>query len=352
MNTTLRCLPIRVEPVDGETADGYASRLASAHLLNDADIRRLVLGHVSRTSWSPADPRVTGVLEAIAALPPGALRHDFDRDGMSVQCGHRSWRPQKCPKCRRFAAPRTACRTCAHGMDTTTIARGGALCLIHQQFTFREARADVRDIPEYERAEQMLRTRLWPRGVALHTGEINLATAFVRAWAAGAGESNVVAQRAERLSVGDPHTYEQMLLCAYPEAIRVAHVLTTLRLITPLLNITTSALTQAGLLSQMVAKAIGASVNDELHAFTIAVVGHAHQAMIYMYGLRTRRQAKYQLCPLNRALIVAAHRRRACLLRHANPRALPDICGEPTDAATRTRVIRNWPILIDELAMP
>ncbi|MGB4778164.1 hypothetical protein [Microbacterium sp.] len=237
-------------------------------------------------------------------------------------------------------------------METTTIARGGALCLTHHQFTFRGVRADVTDLPGYERAEQSLRARLWPRGVALHTGELNLAAALVRARSAGTGEPNLIAQRMEHLNVDAPCTYEQTLLCAYPEAIRVAHVLTTPRRVTPLLDITTSVLTQTDRLSKAVAEAIGAPVNDELHAFTACVVGHAHRAMVYMYGLRTRRQAKYQLCPLNRALIVAAHRQRACLLRHANPRALPNICGEPTDAATRTHVVRNWPNLIDELAVP
>lgn len=115
---------------------------------------------------------------------------------------------------------------------------------------------------------------------------------------------------------------------------------------------TKSALTQAALLSQAVANAIDGAVNDELRAFTIGVVGHAHRAMLYMYGLRKNPQVKYQLCPLNRALIVAAHRQRACLLRHANPRALPDIADRPTGAAPRSRVIRNWPSAIDETALP
>ncbi len=352
MNAPLRSLPIRIEPVDGETTDGFMSRLLHAHLLDDADIRRLVLEQIERTWWPTADSRIIHVIETLADLPDGALHPDFDHHGMRVRCGHHSWRPEQCKKCRRFAEPRTACDICARGMETTTVARGGALCLTHRQFTFRRLRADVSGLPEYAQAEQLLRSQLWTRGVALHTGEINLAAAFIKAWSAGADEPNTITERMEKLNVEALHTYEETLLCAYPEVIRVACVLTTPRQISAVLDVTKSALTQAALLSQAVAKAVGVTVNDELRAFTVDVVGHAHRAMLYMYGLRKNPQVKYQLCPLNRALIAAAHRQRACLLRHANPRALPDIAGRPTGAAPRSRVMRNWPILVDELALP
>ncbi|MDE0546223.1 hypothetical protein [Microbacterium sp. C7(2022)] len=78
---------------------------------------------------------------------------------------------------------------------------------------------------------------------------------------------------------------------------------------------------------------------------------YAHQAMLYMYGLRSSTHVKHQRCPLNRALIVAAHRKRACILRHVNPRAIPNLAGKTGQAATRARVIRSWPYERDELAM-
>lgn len=145
---------------------------------------------------------------------------------MRVRCGHHSWRPEKCQKCRRFAQPRSVCRTCSRGLETATVARGGALCLTHGQWTFRGLRADVCGLPEYAQAEQLLRSRLWTRGVALHTGEINLAAAFVKAWSAVAGSQNAIAARMEKLNVDALDTYEETLLCAYPEVVRVACVLT------------------------------------------------------------------------------------------------------------------------------
>lgn len=114
----------------------------------------------------------------------------------------------------------------------------------------------------------------------------------------------------------------------------------------------TSALTQADHLLRVVAKTIGGAPNDALRAFTMSVVGHAHRSMLYMYGLRSSKQVKHQRCPLNRALMAAAHRQRACLLRHANPRTLIDIAGKTGQAAPRSRVIRNWSLETDALALP
>jgi hypothetical protein len=154
-----------------------------------------------------------------------------------------------------------------------------------------------------------------------------------------------------RFGVRNLNTYEEVLLCAYPEIIRLACLRTTPRTITPVLNVTVSALTQADRLFPAVGKAIAGEPNDTLRAFTFSVVGYAHRAMLYMYGLRSSKQVKFQRCPINRALIAAAHRQRACLLRHANSRTLPDIAGETGQGAPRTRVIRNWSLKPDELAL-
>lgn len=82
------------------------------------------------------------------------------------------------------------------------------------------------------------------------------------------------------------------------------------RTITPVLDVTISALAQADCVLPAVAKAIGEEPNDTLRTFTVSVVGHAHRAMLYMYGLRSSKQVKHQRCPLNRALVVAVKRPR------------------------------------------
>ena len=352
MNTPLRTLPIRLELIDGETVQGLTKRLAQAHQCEEGDIRRIVLDRLGRNWWPAADHRVVDLIEQLAGLAPGALSPDFEKHGMWVRCGHHSWRPDKCGRCARFAEPRTACPDCSGGLATTTIARGGALCLTHHQWAYRALRADVAGLPGFENAELLLRSQLWKRGVALHTGEMNLAAAFIHAWHQDPGGSSSIRDRMTRIGISHLDTYENVLLCAYPEIMRLTCLLTSPPTITPILDVTTSALTQADRLLPMVANAIGDEPNDELRPFTISVVGHAHRAMLYMYGLRSSKQVKYQRCPLNRALMVAAHRQLACLLRHANPGSLPDIAGKTGQAAPRTRVIRNWTQTIDALALP
>jgi len=351
VSTRLRTLPIRLEPVEGETVDGFTKRIAQAHQCEERDIRRIVLEHLGRSWWPAADQCVVEVIEQLADLAPGALSADFEKHGMWVRCGHHSWRPEKCSRCARFAEPRTACPECSGGLATTTIGRGGALCLTHHHWAYRALRADVAGMPGYESAELLLRSQLWKRGVALHTGELNLAAAFVHAWHEGTQAPSRIDDRMARFGIRCLDTYEEVLLCAYPEIIRLACVLTSPRTITLILDVRTSALTQTDRLLPAVANAIGDELNDALCAFTLSVVGYAHRAMLYMYGLRRTPQVKYQLCPLNRALIVAAHRQRACLLRHAIPQSLPDLACKPMDAAPPSRVIRKWQVLVDELAL-
>ena len=351
MKIALRTLPIRLEPIEGETVDGFTKRLAQAHQCDERDIRRIVLDRLGRSWWPAADQRVVDVIEQLADLPSGVLRPDFEAAGMWVRCGHRSWRPEKCAKCARFAEPRAACLECSGGLATTTIARGGALCLTHHHWAHRALHADVDGMPGYENAEQLLRSQLWTRGVALHTGELNLAAAFIHAWHQGSGGSSPIRDRMARIGIPHLDTYENALLCAYPEIIRLAYALTSPRTITPILDVTTSALAQTDCLLPAIATAIGVEANGALRAFTVSVVGHAHRSMLYMYGLRGSKQVKHQRCPLNRALMAAAHRQRACLLRHANPRGLPDIAGTTGQASPRARVIRNWASEADELAL-
>lgn len=352
MSTRLRTLPIRLEPIEGETVDGFTKRIAQAHQCADNDIRRIVLEHLGRNWWPAGDQCVVEVIEQLADLAPGTLSPDFEKHGMWVRCGHHSWRPEKCSRCARFAEPRTACPECSGGLATTTIGRGGALCLTHHHWAYRALHAHIVGMRGYESAEVLLRSQLWKRGVALHTGELNLAAAFVHAWYEGTDAPSAIDARMARIGIPRLDAYEDVLLCAYPEIIRLACVLTSPRTITPILDVTTSALAQADRLLPAVAKAIGDEPNHALRTFTISVVGHAHRAMLYMYGLRNSKQVKHQRCPLNRALITAAHRQCACLLRHANPRVLPDIAGRTGQAALRSRVIRNWSLEADALALP
>ncbi|MGO2683388.1 hypothetical protein [Microbacterium sp.] len=348
----LRTLPILIEPVAGEICDGYIDRLAATHLLDVPDIRRELIRHIGRQGWNSSDSRLPDALAQLAGLPLHALTPSFEEHGMWVRCGHPAWSPKKCARCRRFDTPRTACTLCAGGLPTLTIARGGAYCTRHAQWSFRDLHATIPETDEYEWAERQVKTTLWERGVTLHTGEINLAAALVRAWNDGTPEPCPLHTRSERFGLASPRSYEETLLCAYPDVIRVATLITTRRVITPLLDTAVSALTQADRFTVAVAAACGGHPNEGLRMLARAIVGYAHRSVHYAAGLRRTPQTKNLACPMNRALIVAAGRQRACLLRHATPAQIRDTGWKRTGGAPRPRATRNRPLQPDELALP
>lgn len=77
--------------------------------------------------------------------------------------------------CQRFGVE------CAGGLTTTTRARTGPLCLRHGRWTLRGLDIKVSVGASASRAEETLCGPLWERGIALHTGEYNLAIAAVLA---------------------------------------------------------------------------------------------------------------------------------------------------------------------------
>lgn len=348
----LRALPIRIEPVPGETCDGYIGRLAAAHQLEILDIHRVLQHHLGRHDWNSKDTRLPAALAQLAGLPAQTLLYSFGEHGMWVRCGHQTWNPKKCERCHRFDAPHAACAICAGGMPTLTVARSGPLCTRHDRWAFRGLHAAIPGPDDYEHAELLLTTTLWERGVTLHTGEINLAAALVRAWNHGNTQPSRPDTRSRLLGIESPYSYEEVLLCAYPEVIRVAMLLTDRNFITPLLDTAVSALRQADVFIDAIVHACGGQSNDTLIELARAVIGYAHRSVLYAAGLRRTPQTKQLACPMDRALIVAAGRKRACLLRHANPRRVRDTGLIRTGGAPRPRVTRNRPLETDELALP
>lgn len=348
----LRVLPISFEPVPGETCDAYIDRLAAAHRLEILDIHRELMRDIGRVGWNSKDPRLPAALAQLAGVSVQLVKPTFSEHGMWVRCGHQAWGPRKCERCERFDVPRAACIICAGGMQTLTVACGGPFCTRHRQWTFRGLRATIPELDDYEQAELVFRTVLWERGVTLHTGEINLAAAFVRAWNDGTTEWSAPDARSRLLGLESPRSYEEVLLSAYPEVIRVAVLITKRRFVTPLLDTAVSALRQADRLAVAIAQACGGQANNLLLDFARAVIGHAHHSMLYAAGLRRTPRAQHVACPMARALIVAAGRKRACLLRHSTPRQIRGTGQIRTDGTPRPRTTRNRPLEPDELALP
>lgn len=348
----LRVLPISVEPVPGETCDGFIGRLAATHRLDTLDIQRQLTREIGRAGWNSNDPRLPAALAQLSGRPVQTFLPSFSEHGLWVRCGHRTWNPKKCERCHRFDAPRDACIICAAGMQTLTVARGGPFCTRHNQWTFRGLRATIPEIDGYEQAEQELETTLWERGVTVHTGEINLAAALVLSWINGNITPSHLDARSRLLGVESPRSYEEVLLCAYPEVIRATTLITDRRFITPLLDTAVSALQQAERFAAAISRTCGGPHNANILNLARAVVGYAHRSILYAAGLRRTPRAQQLACPMDRALIVAAGRKHACLLRHANPRRIRDTGRIRTDGTPRPRATRNRPLEPDELALP
>lgn len=346
----MRVLPIHVEPIVGETCDGYVARLAHAHAADMADIRRLAIREVGRHSWNGADPRLRDAVEQMAGIAAGALMPSFEEHGMWIRCGHRDWKPRKCERCRVFTKPRAACSICAGGAWTQMIARGGPYCLEHHQWTLGDMSLRISD-DAYESAERTMRATLWERGIALHTGELQLAATFVLAATNGSrGVAPIHARAAQHRATLSPD-FGDVLTWGYPEVIRTALLLSTRSLVARVLDISRPATAQADLLARAIAEALGLAMSAELLDSSTRVVGHAHRAILHARGLRRARRTKVRPCPPERALIVASFDKRACLLRHAPPGVIRTLSEKRTGGTEPPRVTRKRELVPDDLAL-
>jgi len=348
----MRTLPIYVHPVPAETVSGYIGRVAQTHCMEVGEIRRILNREAGRSTWSDNDPRIAVALARLCGLPDDAFEVSFEDHGMWTRCGHPRWKPQKCARCRRLAEPRTACLECASGLATTSRARAGPLCLLHGRWTLRELTVKVSVGASASRAELALRGPLWERGIAVHTGEYNLAAAALLAWSQGNGGDTFLEERAQRLGFPAPTTFEEVMLCGYPEVVRVVEVAMSPRVLYGVLQVSRSALPQIDGFANVIANTLGVTVNESLHDWAGAVVGHAHRSVLHAAGLRRTMSAKQAPCPQDRALIVASGTQRACLLRHVSPRILDGLMRGHTDGTSRLSVTRKLPLQPDELALP
>lgn len=348
----MRTLPIYVDPVPAETVSGYIGRIAQTHCLEVGEIRRTLIRETGRSSWSENDPRIAVALARLCGLPDDAFEVSFEDNGMWTRCGHPRWKPQKCPRCRTLAEPRTACVECAGGFTTATRARSGPLCLRHGRWTLHGLDIKVSPGASASRAERTLRGPLWERGIALHTGEYNLAAAAILAWSQGSDGGTFLEERAQRLGLPAPTKFEEVMLCGYPEVVRVVEVAMSPRILRGVLQVSRSALPQIDGFANVIANTLGATVNESLHDWAGAVIGHAHRAVLHATGLRRTTSAKNVPCPQDRALIVASGTQRACLLRHVSPRILDGLMRGHTEGTSRLSVTRKFPLEPDELALP
>lgn len=349
MTSLVTSLPVPLKPLSGETVTGYAARLARANALDPVELKLHIrdLGGLSVTK--PDVEKVPGIVEALGHLMPGHFEGDARRHAMFGRCSHYSWRLGRCRHgCARPQQPRTACLRCSGGIPTSICSRGGAVCLTHRRWHLNGRDVDVSDAPVYGRAERWLSGKLWFRGIALHTGEFQLAGRLIQAALADVADAEPLA-RAERWGVDPRGSHADIMLSAYPEIVALTGLLVDPEFLRFLLGPRFRVEAQVEIMEAAVTGVLAASGGRALHKLSQAVVERSRDAVMIAYGASKSYRVKTIPCSFEKALYASARSNRACLLRHLDTVRMPSLDMPLTWGATRTRTLNRAILQPDDL---
>lgn len=344
----VRSLPIRVPPVAGETVTGFLGRLAHANALTPRDVRLHLTDIAGLSPYHPDLEQAGQWAERLGGLPPGHFERDARRNGMYVRCPHYQWQPTACRHCGYTQQPRSACRRCARGAETTVRSRGGAVCNHHRRWHVDGADLDVAAFPEYAHAERCFSGTLWKRGIGLSTGELQLAASLICAWAADSDLPERIHRRAATL---DTEVRDQggVFLVAYPEVVNLTTVLTDLSFASYLLSPRFSLAEQVWALEAAVVTIMRGSTTQRLHELAERIVSRGKAAVEAAFGMRQNAHNK-RPATLEKSLIASSQRHRSCLLRHLSTVRIQVLPLQPGVAVPRNRVLvarRPLPDLVE-----
>lgn len=347
---TAEPLPVPLAPIPGETATGFAHRLASANEMPFADLRLHVRDLAGLSSNRPDLELGHRVIEHLGGIRRGHFAAQARRHEMPVRCSHNDWKIDYCTRgCGSPQPPRTACLRCSHGQSTTVISRGGAVCLHHGRWHLDGRDIDIRRFPEYGRAERWLSGKLWLRGIGLHTGELQLAARLLRIAAEDTRSSPAIG-RGQTLGVDPFSSDADFLLCAYPEIVALTGTLIQPEFLRYLLSPRYDPRPQVEIIEGVIARLAHAPAERGLRRTAENVIEHSRRAVLAAYGARKSRNVKTIRCRLDKALYASARTHRACLLRHLDAVRIPANWDVPLGwAAPPTRVLNRARLLPDDL---
>lgn len=306
--------PVRVAPLSGETPEGFAGRLASANGLAASELNawltRAGPTAVRGTQW-------TQRLERAASLPVGWFEQARRRHLLYTTCHHYGWRRMRCAKCDLIDVPRTGCIRCAGGEPTTVFTRGGAVCVRQRRWHHDGLDIDLPGPLDYAHAEARMSGWLWFHGVTLHTGEFELATALVSA-AVADDEEQHRRTRLGRLKINDDHREISPLLLFYPEITDLTCALTNPAVASALCTYRERPERQAQMLIGLAVGACGGAPTAELETIASQEVGRMRQALRCAFSMPSSKNATVRRAQRPKALIEAAHRYQAVLIRHVD----------------------------------
>lgn len=339
----VRALPLHVRPLAAETVTGFLGRLATANSLTPRDLRLHVADLAGLSPSRPNLERAAEWAERLGALAPGHFDADARRNAMYVRCQHYGWQPALCKRCGYTQAPRSACRRCADGDQTSVRSRGGAVCNRHRRWHLDAADIDLAPFPEYAHAERCLSGTLWKRGVGLATGELQLAATLIRCWMTDERPDARIEDRMSALEVGTLDA-DAVLLAAYPEVVRLATVLTDLSFASYLLSPRFSLAEQVWALEAAVITVMRGSTTARLHDVAEKIVTRGKAAVETAFGMRQNAHNK-RPATLEKALVASSQRHRSWLLRHLSTVRIQILPYQPGLAVPRSRVLdRHRPL--------
>lgn len=349
MSSRITSLPLPLKPLSGETVAGYAARLAHVNALDPGELKLHIRDLGGLSSTHPDLEKVPDIVEALGHLTPGHFARNARMHAMFVRCSHYSWRLGRCRHgCAKSQQPRTACLRCSRGDPTTIRSRGGAVCLTHARWHLDSRNVDVSAFPAYGRAERWLSGKLWFRGIALHTGEVQLAGRLIQAALDDVADAEPI-KRADQWGVDPRGSHADIMLAAYPEVVALTGLLVDPEFLRFLLGPRFRVEAQVEIMEAAVSGVLASSGGRALHALSRAIVERSRNAVMIAYGATKNHNVKTIPCNFDKALYASARSNRACLLRHLDTVRMPVLSVPLKWGATRTRTLNRAVLQPDDL---
>lgn len=306
----MRALPVAVEPFAGETVRSLYRRLAERNEVPTGELWTVIRHAQPRLPLRTTPEVVPRLVEQLAGLPRGY----FDgrrEDRLFVRCPHATWRHTNCRTCAPLPAPVTMCRRCARGQTVEVRTRSGAVCTRHRRWHYAGADDDLTGKTAHLHAERCLTGTLWQRGVALSTGELELATELL-----------ILRHTAEPHEPGSV-SFGGQLRELYPKAVQLTVLLTEPWAERFLANTRVGRMPVAALVEAAVT-AVDTRSRHELVAIRESFRSRDREALITLnQGVRLRHGRSPGLGELGARILGIAPRVRATFLRHADARHPP-----------------------------
>ncbi|MBF0816251.1 hypothetical protein [Microbacterium paludicola] len=276
-----------------------------------------------KASFTPAEvrtlrrPLMIRGLERAAGLRPSHFQVARRRHLLFTVCHHYGWSRGRCGTCDLVDSPRSGCRRCAPDAPTTIFTRGGAVCVRHRRWRHDGNDIGVSHLPAYAHAEAMASGWLWFHGVTLHTGEIDLATTLVTS-ALTDDDGHRRQHRLAQLGLDDGDPAATPLLLYYPEIMHLACALTDRAVASALCTHRESQERQVEMLIGLTAGACDGAPTSELAGLAVDQIERTRAALQEAFSMPSSKRARVRRAPRPKAMIEAAYRHDAPLLRHVD----------------------------------